>query len=337
MKQISRPRFFEIDALRAIGILGVMAIHILSFNLSNSITTFFWNYLQFVVVIFIFCSGFVLSTRNINSFGELLAWYKKRVLRILLPFYVYFAIHYLLFLAFPQYFTNYGMQRSPEFVIKSLILAGGLSANWIPLLFLQLSLVFPLVNSSNKRLQKTLIALTLLVSLLFSFYTFPYSHYRAAMWLPWTFILFVAIGSKAKNIINMRTKNIWLFGLLSLGVYVLLFVAYMYLGKSQSQSNFINNKYPPNLYYFSYSLAISAVVFIGIRAVKWGNSMKNTIEFLSKNSYSLFFVHFLFLDALISWRKMTQMQIPVIAQLVGIIGISVGVVYGYNFIKQRIG
>jgi peptidoglycan/LPS O-acetylase OafA/YrhL len=156
------------------------------------------------------------------------------------------------------------------------------------------------------------------------------------MWLPWSLILYIAIESKVKDIISMKMRSLLQYGLISLVIYLGLLASYFYLGKHTSEFNFINNKYPPNLYYFAYSLAVFGVVFAGVRLVKWTERAKKAVEFLSKNSYMLFFVHFLFLDALISWRKMSHAQIPVLIQLIGIIGISIGVVYGYHKLRKLV-
>jgi len=49
---VERKRFDEIDFLRFIGIIGIIAIHILTYSLTGFLNKFLWNNLQFVVIFF---------------------------------------------------------------------------------------------------------------------------------------------------------------------------------------------------------------------------------------------------------------------------------------------
>src|SRR5438046_460330 len=104
-----KKRFDDIDVLKALGIIAVIAIHVLTYNLSSPVSKFLWNYLQFFVVTFIFSSGFVLSAIYGDFFTNLsktFTWYKKRVFRIALPFWIYLLLHYGLLLLFPGFFSG---------------------------------------------------------------------------------------------------------------------------------------------------------------------------------------------------------------------------------------
>src|SRR5690348_3169914 len=111
-------RYSYIDLVRATSIIGVMIIHTLSFHLSSPIALFFWNLLQFVVAAFVFCSGYVHAHYfdKLVSLKSIFSWYKKRAIRMIFPFYIYFIVHFILFLIFPSIFIHFGMHSSVAFV-----------------------------------------------------------------------------------------------------------------------------------------------------------------------------------------------------------------------------
>ena len=78
----------------------------------------------FVVVAFVFCSGFVLSAIYQNSFSSIkqtLSWYKKRFIRLVVPFYIYLIVHYSLWILFPNIFSGLGLVKNLDFFVKSAI------------------------------------------------------------------------------------------------------------------------------------------------------------------------------------------------------------------------
>ena len=98
---MDKKRFDEVDVLRAFGIIGVVIVHILTRNLTNPLSNFLWNNLQFFVISFVFCSGFILASIYENAFTSIsktIALYKKRLIRLLIPFYIYLIIHYVLWI-----------------------------------------------------------------------------------------------------------------------------------------------------------------------------------------------------------------------------------------------
>src|SRR5690242_6051295 len=107
-----RQRYYFIDIVRALSLIGVIAVHTYSYHLSSPFNVFIWNSLQFVVIAFVFCSGFVLKTFDTFNLPAILSWLKKRFIRLYIPFIMYFLVHYCLFLLFPHIFYHVGLQRS---------------------------------------------------------------------------------------------------------------------------------------------------------------------------------------------------------------------------------
>ncbi|HXS15385.1 MAG TPA: acyltransferase [Candidatus Saccharimonadales bacterium] len=313
-------RYSYIDLVRAVSIIGVMIIHTLSFHLSSPIALLFWNFLQFVVAAFVFCSGYVHAHYfdRLVSLKSVFKWYKKRTIRMLLPFYIYFIVHFLLFLIFPSVFTHFGMHPSVSFVIGSLLLYGGINTNWLPLLFLEMTLLTPILFFLyRRRAMKWYIGLASIFLIIHTIFLFPYSMYKLLMWIPWSLIFIVGLFSFVFK--NTSYKKLFIFlSILSGILFLLLFPLWPHLSRSV---NFSDNKYPPNLYYLSFALSGTGVLFLfSIKIVSFIPQW--LYMYVSQKSYSLFFIHFIFLDLIMTLQqKYSLLTIPV--ELVLVIGSSI--------------
>ncbi|HEX7042307.1 MAG TPA: acyltransferase [Patescibacteria group bacterium] len=285
-------RIVFIDNLRAFSLLGVIVIHTLSFHLSNPINAFFWNFLEFVVVTFIFCSGFVNAhyEGKLKSLSDIFLWYKKRFFRLYFPFFLYFLIHFILFFFFPNIFNHFAMQKNIYFFIGSFFLFWGSNSNWLPLIFLQLSFITPLIFFLRK---KGLIWIYLLlagvITAWFGLVQFPYSYYRIVMWIPWSFVLFFGLYFPKKFI-----KQLYLL----MGSLLIYIVSYFILLNSHKSLNFYDNKYPPTFFYISFGIFLTIISTWILSFVNFPTKIQKSLFYISKNSYALFFIHYIILDFL---------------------------------------
>ncbi|HYK08509.1 MAG TPA: acyltransferase [Candidatus Eisenbacteria bacterium] len=316
-----KERFVYIDFIRALSIIGVIAIHTLSFSLGSSINLFIWNFLQFVVGAFVFCSGFVHShyESKFTSFPVIFSWYKKRAIRILLPFYIYFCVHFLLFFFFPTFFTHFGLQKSFSYIVGSIFLYGGINASWLPLLFLQLTVLTPLLFLLNKkRILWIYIICCVIVTAVGTLWFVPYSWYRGTMWIGWSLIFLLGILAP-----KIKSTGKLFAGLTLLGTILSSFLLFLFSNFHHS-INFTDNKYPPNLYYLSYAVAGTSLLFLLSKKFipvipEW------TYEYISKKSYSLFFIHYIVLDFILnSFHRLGSLAIFIITVLISLI-ISVAI------------
>lgn len=319
-----KERFFQIDFLRAVAIIAVVFIHVFSFNLTSPTHLLVWNYLHFIIVAFLFCSGFVLFAKYKDttfSFATTLTFYKKRIIRIVVPFYIYLAASYLLTFFLPKFFSGMGIKFTWGYVLDSVILLDGMPLNWLPLLFVGMALLFPLLLRWNHK-RKILFFLYILVGLLsligFSVWIFPYQYYRYVMWLPWS-VFFVLpwyfYGEK------YLTKKYLALIVGPLGLYLLCLLVWQMLHRPL---NLIDNKYPPNLFYVSYETAGTFVVLLISEWVFWQQRfIKDFVLFLSKWSYALFFLHYLYIDFVLQTQKTFHFSLSVWEQLAIVLGMSV--------------
>lgn len=300
-------RFGHIDFLRAVSILGVICIHTYWYFLTTPLNSFIWNYLQFVVVGFIFCSGYVLSSRYQQmsfTFPPLVRFYKNRFLRLLLPFYFYLCFYYLLWIFFPNLIHGIYLKKDVNFLEKSFLLVGGIDSSWLPLLFLQLSLVFPLLMFVfKKNLWGIWTVVTLGVSIFFSIHPFPYDMYKLVMVIPWSFIF--GLGAWISHLDQTNSKKTyWTFSLSS-GVCFFLF--YLVLSSWKRSLYLIDHKYPPDIFHLSYGLFFSFLLLSVYQLVLKSFTFVTKVSFqISSVSYQLFFVHYIILDILIGGKHLVS-------------------------------
>lgn len=320
---MDRKRSENIDFLRSIAIIGVIATHVLSYNLTNPLNFFIWNYLHFVVVLFVFCSGYVLTLHyknNLTTASDILKWYKKRFVRLLVPFYIYLLIHYLLWILFPHYFSGLGLTKNLHLLLQSIFFIGGIDLNWLPLLFLQLTLLFPLfIKIFTKKTTVILYVLAAIgVTAYFTISPFPHTYYRLVMFIPWSLILLYSMYiSKKEQMDTDLSNNInRYFKALFVGavVFISLFVYY-----SSGHISFVltNHKYPPDFYYLSYAFTMSLIMIIASKLhIVEHIRIKRISYYISNNSYQLFFIHYIFLDFTEQMSKQLSISSPVLLQFI---------------------
>lgn len=294
-------RFLHIDFLRAVCILVVIATHVLSNNFSAGIVGVVWNYLHFAVVGFVFCSGYVLFAKyrsSFTTFSSVLKWYKKRIIRLLIPYYLYLVTHYSLWILFPSIFSGLGLKQSSSFYIQSIFLTGGVDLNWLVLLFIQLTIIFPFLVIGVGKKQKYLnafIFFAFVTTLFFTLLSFPYSYYRFVMWIPWSLVLY---GSFLlyKGKVSLK-KILGISGV----IFLILFGTFLTQNRSLV---FINHKYPPDFFYLAYATCVTTLVLFASKAplLNW-ESIKKSYIFISQEAYPLYFIHFIVLDAVLTQKK----------------------------------
>ncbi len=336
-----KPRFDEIDFLKAIAILVVILTHVLSYNLGPSHINIIWNYLHFVVPAFIFCSGFVTHQKykdTVWTIDSSWQWFLKRVPRLIFPYYLVVLLHYALWLLFPTVFSGTGLAKDVGFLLRSVMLIG-VDYGWLPLLFIQMMILTPLYLSAFRKKSIRLLSLgiSFASTILLLFIRIPLD-YRIVMWLPWSFILllsFAAAEYRSNKTTLIPTRTMYILGIcLSLTLWLFLDALLRFQGR---QATLTLHKYPPDLYYLSYGLGLGSVLLLVENILRSKmNFFRSTLRWLSMYSYELFFAHYLVMDALRTFMKSSNTHIPVIAQCALVFFISVEIVHIYTNILKEI-
>ncbi|NTU46891.1 acyltransferase [Candidatus Roizmanbacteria bacterium] len=276
-----KSRYLFIDYLRGVSIFAMIFIHSVdTYFLAQDSIRFLWNLSEFAVVTFIFCSAYLTFSKQ-PEVGTFLKGLQKRVSRLYYP-YIVFAVIYLILLSLFRY-----DRITPDMLWKTFSLSGGIDIGWLVLLFLQLSIIFPLLNIWQHTHRSLFIGygiLSFASTVLFLWYPFPFD-FRLIMWLPWSTIGFIAL-------LSLRIRSsLWLPGIGFLLLYGVMYGIFQFTHHSVVQ---VTNKYPPNLFHLSYGIAVTLMLLEIVRlqfsVPTW---IKRLTLFLSKYSYEIFFLHYL--------------------------------------------
>lgn len=320
-------QIFFIDFVKAVAILSLMVIHFLAYHLDAKINFLIWNWLHFVVVAFVFASGYLLGTKKkIDSFS----WIKSRLVRLVLPFYLYLLAHYFLLFFLPSLFKPPWLKNDPKFIIQSLLLTGGVDFNWFVLLFVQLTLLTPfLFTLSRKRVLSIILLITgLIITLIFFFIHPSYQFFKWTMIFGWSFIylLGIMIGKyELKKDIPLKKYG-----------FLALFFALIFLILDSRFLNIKNlvltqHKYPPDIIYLSYGLTITFILLIiGKKLI--ANPLNPIIIFLSRHSYTIFFANYLALDLILNISGKINLLRSISLQLIFVLALTLFFDYLLNFI-----
>ena len=287
---MQKNRNESIDFLRGLGIIAMIFIHTSYYFLWQSWVVPLWEYAQFAVPVFVFCSGYLFYAKGYGGqgIGFSFSYFKKRAIRLLKPYYI-FLIFFI-----PLIWWKDHTVITPNYLLKSILVwNGGAEINWLVMLFLQFIFVMPFIQWSyfkNKFLFYSYAILSVLASIIFVFYKFPYQ-YQWIMWLTWSVILLFAFYFvKYVNKFGFRIYSFIISGTLFGIVYFILSFRHISL-------SFYDNKYPPNFYFLSYGI-FSILVLYYFEKLNTFKIIHKIIHFFSIYSYSLFFVHYLILTFL---------------------------------------
>jgi len=292
-----KARHLEIDFLRALSMLAVIFIHTNAYFLSKKNVFLIWDFCQFAVVAFVFCSSYVFFQRErLLDLKSFFAFLKKRLLRLFIPYWTFLIVMLGLITIKEPNKINF------TFILKNIFVIGGIDINWLVLLFVLFSVLFPVV-SFLKRKKPWLFYLYVIFSLASSvvllFYK-PGFDYRLIMWLPWSV---VALFSWY----YVKHQKQSLFLPLTISVSLLLFsLLTLVLSSTHHSLTQFDNKYPPNLYHLTYGLFLTALLsFIFKARFFLFTPIKISLSFLSKKSYSLFFIHYFVIYVLTVFYKIS--------------------------------
>src|SRR3989344_4225583 len=59
--------------------------------------------------------------------------------------------HFILMIVFPTIFSGNGLKLNFDFILKSVFLTGGIDLNWLVLLFIELALIFPIMEYISRK------------------------------------------------------------------------------------------------------------------------------------------------------------------------------------------
>lgn len=282
-----------IDSLRGFSMIVIIFTHATAFFPNDKLASTLWNWSNFAVPIFIFCSAYLFLQKSSDQPFHLVSYIKKRFLRLLVPYYIFLPFFLVILVLISSKLITF------KYLWQSVLVIGGVDINWLVLLFLYITLISPFFVWSRKKSSFVfwsffIIALSSTVFLLFSKIAIPY---KFIMWLPWSLMLYftwfyIRFEHKKKILLGFFALSCLLFGL-----------SYGLLTSIHQSTILIHNKYPPNLLYISYGLAVLLGFTFVEKYLFRQKYVLNLINFFSKYSYSIYFLHYLILTFLAAFIR----------------------------------
>lgn len=313
----------SIDDLRGLAMLAMIIIHAISYFFSDKLSFYIWDYSQWAVPVFLFCSFYVYF-KNPKDFNIVSFFYylKKRLSRLFIPYYIFLFFFYIfLYLFDKKSFFNFNQLSA------NIFLYGGLRFNWLVLLFTFLTFLMPLIFwlKKYKYLFYGYFFLSIFSSIFFIFYRV---NYRLIMWLPWSTLIYFTLFF-IKN--EKKYFRLLITAALSIVIFFILRFIEIKIGHNITQ---FENKYPPTLYHLSYGIfSIIVIYWSAKKNIFTFFNFDKFLDFLSINSYSLFFIHILIMY-LLNWLNLKTNNWSIFFIL--ILGISSAIQLFINRIKAKL-
>ena len=287
---MANERIVFIDYLKVIGLLCIILAHICTDQ----------NILQirnFDVPLMILISGYLAVEslkRSLKKDRPFLNYYWKRITRLLFPTWVFLII----FFAAMSFFPVNGMYPySTDYIINSFLLLDGMRYVWIIRIFLICAFITPVIYYFDKIENDYVQFLILLI--IYILYEIAIFMQIDQMNIIFEFILAYVIPYGIIYLLGMITtktsyktdRNISLIFLATL--LVTGYLLYTTTGAVQFTQIM---KYPPRIYYISYALFVSFLLFSIFKRINLKSN--RVISFCSKSSLWIYLWHAFFITIL---------------------------------------
>lgn len=292
----------------------IILIHVTVYFRDNYIARTLWEYSQVAVPIFVFCSSYLYFSRTKDEIFSF-SYFWKRIKRLVIPYYIFLFV----FTSYSYLFKN--IPLSFESIARKLLFLNTSSRDldWLVLLFLYFMILMPFIRiiSRKKILFWSYISISFFSSIWLLF-DHTDNSFRLLMWLPWSMVLvvtyFVARYENRRGFVYLLSALFLAFYIISRGILIF----------NEDTLTLTNNKYPPNIFYLSYGICLMLLFYKAYTQFGFINSsMQKSFGYLSKNSYSIFFLHFLVLYYFLDFTNYKKLQWWGLFCMVFIITISI--------------
>lgn len=302
---MKKHRYYEIDILKSISALTVIFIHVTGrYKGTEPYINSIWIWSHFAVGAFVIASGFLLARHNdtLTKLRDLWEWFKKRFVRLAGPYFVYLAVHATLIILIPSIFNRVDIEPSAKFICNTVLLHSGFGQNWIPRLFILLSVAYVLIQLIRSKFKLSthfytiLFLFSLAISAAFLHPSIQFSasevkYVQTVTWLP--LMLFGMMLFYNKDSRKWTVSAALISGIIFL-------VGYLLLPQYDISQSVFAHKYPPTLYFIVYNIFVGTLLLLIARLsnsfLRSHNIISKSICFLSRHSYTIFFAHVIIMD-----------------------------------------
>lgn len=295
-----QQRNISFDVLKAIGLLCVILAH------TPDLPAPLFAARNFDVPLMVFVSGLLFKSGK----SDYWAYLRKRIPRLLAPVWIFMFFFFTTSPLFDKSFTI-------EEIMGAVLMLDGMDYIWIIRVFVLIAAVSPLLAKLQKQIGDRYFIVTIAVIYLtyevclhwlnladfshyFDHFGFPHTLPDLIQFLLSDLLLLLipyacvfSLGTIAKS---MKTKYILLLGTACLMIFGV--IAFSLFGLLETQQH----KYPPDLFYLSYALGVSLLLYGGSKWKGWqrvrAERIMPAIVFLSASSMWVYLWHILVLQFL---------------------------------------
>lgn len=288
-----RQRDSRIDCLRALGTILIILAHV------NPPRTLFQIRSFDVILLVMISSMCAYRTKDINSFKDYLLYLTRRVKRLVIPAYIMITISLLVF--YPLY--TFVLHKpffwtSRQIAHSYLLLNSGIGYVWITRVYLIIAAFIPFICKTHSIIKKTyfhfiVIFILIFISSALQFALSGTSLYMNIIFQSTVMYFFPYALAAFCGVLIYRSK-VMNYYVIVLFISVFLFLQmFLYKSSGFSPSQY---KYPPSIFYTSYGIAVSSILYYITGMIQYDNRfLIRTIEWISKRSYTIYLVHVPFL------------------------------------------
>ncbi|MGL5067497.1 MAG: acyltransferase family protein [Sarcina sp.] len=273
-------RNYIFDILKMIGLLGIIIAHI---NPSEII----FEIRNFDVILMIMISV-MLSLNKISDKVVDIKCIKKRIVRLLKPTYIFLTVYFLIYFIVLKSFDI-------KKILASYLLIGGIGYVWIIRIYIYIAILIPIISYFYKKKRKSIYYFNIVGIYIIYFILTNLENrldgpiqvlFRAIVldFIGYGLIVMIFVGIKQES-----EKQVLKNALVFCGVFIFLSI----YNNFQSIQNF---KYPLSLYYISYGIGISLLLYIILSKFKLEESCFTKIAlYFSNNSMWIYLWHIIYI------------------------------------------
>ncbi len=285
----NRKEILFVDYLKALGLLLIILAH----TCDNQIIM---NLRIFDVPLMVILSGFLAYDsykRSVAKGESIVSYYKKRVVRLLVPTWIFLTFYFLIVAIIS---IHVGFPYNLENIVRSYLLLDGIGYVWIIRIYLICALITPfavwIIDKIKRKyfLYIAFVALYVAHEMLAHFGVYGLNvllEFVLAYAIPYGIVYFLGLLSNRSKYRH--------YDFVVSGIFLVVFVVMLGINNINN-GGFVSMqsaKYPPTLYYLSYSLFVGFLLMGVLKGLKLKANV--VIGFFSRSSLWIYLWHILVL------------------------------------------
>lgn len=306
MVEKNKTRDLTIDYLKFIALIGLIIAHVSTNNILLQIRSFDVNLL--IILSAFLCKKFY---KNSLRKKDILKYYKKRFIRLVIPTWIFLSIYIAI-----NTLGNFQSLTFIEILKTYLLMDSAIGYVWIIYVYMICAILMPLllkVDISIKRNRVIIMSMFVLYIILYSVNTSYY--FRIFILYPIIYGLISLLGLNWEKA-DKKFKYSFIF----INIFIFIMLAILYY---EINGYFVitgKYKYPPKIYYLSYTLGVSFALIEIFKNFHFKRCwLTSYVVFLSKSSLWFYLWHILTLRIAASISSIEFVQFWIVLFMTSII------------------